>query len=147
MVYKLHIFNFRGFEAFQYFVNGIIPERLNDIRTLEIQGIGFPFGFPVVCKPGSYPDSFRAWNQTWSTVATMKGLSRLTVIIEKKNVPTYDAEERAAMFKPLQQIRQVKNYEICLNWEKQSWDFEPESGPYRITRPALPNPSVEGPQQ
>jgi len=85
------------------------------------------------------PNDFKTWKQTWSTIATMKCLSKLTVIIEPGNLPYYDAEEQAAIFAPLKNIQQVVDYEICLNWEKQSYDLEPESGPYRITRPIQPN--------
>jgi len=134
MVYKLHVFSFKGFEAFLYFVKGILPERLNVIRLLEIQGIAFPF------VTGMSPYSCDTWTQAWAIIATMKGLSNLTVIIEPGNQPLLDAEEEAAYFGPLKQIQQVANYEVRLNWEKKSWERDLESGPYRITRPILPSP-------
>ena len=134
MVYKVHVFGFKGFEAFLYFVKGILPERLNAIRSLEIQGIAFP------SVPDMSPYSRDTWTQTWSTIATMRGLSNLTVIIEPGNQRVLDAEEEAAYLGPLKQIQQVADYEVRLNWEKASWRDDPESGPYRITRPIPPSP-------
>lgn len=128
MVYKVHVFSFKGFEAFLYFVKGILPERLNVVRALEIQGIAFP------SVTGMSPFSRETWAQVWSTIATMKGLSNLTVIIEPSNQAFLDSEQ-AAFLEPLKQIQQVRDYEVRLNWKKESWQRNPESGPYRITRP------------
>jgi hypothetical protein len=131
MIYKLHVFSFNGFETFLYFVKGVIPERLNIIRSLEIQGVILPSPYSTDISP----NDFKTWKQTWSTIANMENLSKLAVIIEPGDLPLYSAEEEAAIFAPLKQIRHVADYEVQLNWERQRGDREPECGPYRITRP------------
>jgi hypothetical protein len=135
MVYSLHVFNFNGFETFLYFVEGVIPDRLNAIRSLEMHGIVYPSLHSVDMSPSN----LRTWQQAWLTIATMKGLSKLTVIIGSENSGYYDAAEQLTIFGPLKQIRQVADYKICLNWKPLSSDFEPGSGPYRITRPMQTN--------
>lgn len=135
MVYTQHTFSFAGFEPFLYFTRAIIPERLNAIRSSVIEGLVLP-------SPHStdlFPHDFKTWKQAWSVIATMNGLKNLKIIIEPSHGTYYDAEEKAIIFAPLKEIRQVLEYEVFLNWERQSYDVYPESDLYRITGPVATN--------
>lgn len=115
VLYSLNIFDFDSTETFLAFSCGILPQRFDSIRSIQLD-----FQFSVATRFGeSHPEiDMPRWERTWRVIATMRDLQEVKVRIDwPRGVASgkeISPDKEVAFLEPLMLVKGLKVFEVLL---------------------------------
>jgi hypothetical protein len=137
VLYSTCVFSMRTPDDFIQFSTTILPQRINTIRSLQLNYMLEPERI-FLCP---LPDDL-AWQKSWPLIARMQGLQRLHVRfslpppISREMMIVISAREEKYV-EPMARVTQVSTYIVELPWPEAPWIKARRSGtilPFEIVR-------------
>ena len=109
----------------------ILPQRLNAIQNLNIE-----VGFGPLLQSKSFLEfnwSAPHWERVCHTLAGMRGLKRLHVIVSitQRNA-TLNSDQESAILEPLIAVKQPKSFVVNVSWWREERGVELKQPPFQI---------------
>jgi hypothetical protein len=140
-LYSKNIFHFYDPGDIRHFGRALLLQRLNEVHSITMDWER-PFSIfnPANTIPRQGNEEWKAWRDTWSIIASMKGLKELRVILKSHKLFVVSQARRMKMCVPMMGIQDVRVFELIIPWDDNGdWAFA-ANAPFTIVK----SPDVSG---